>query len=195
VPAALKRSRRYAGAITPRSRVLLVSHVQATDGTLMPLREICALARSKGIFTVVDGALGPGHIDFRIADLGCDVYATAFHRWVNASWGIGALYVRRDAQARLWATADTAGQAGAQARYGASGRHLGPAIEGLGIALEFQQAVNCPHRRRIRELAAYLRCSRGAAGRGGGLAAPGARDRIVTLRIPHRSHAESRVPR
>ena len=184
---------RYAGAITPRTKVLLVSHVQATDGTLMPVREICALARSNGIFTVVDGAMAPGHIDARLADLGCDAYATAFHRWVNASWGIGALYVRRDAQARLWPSTDSGGESGAQARYGASGRHLGPAIDGLGIALEFQQAVNRARiGARIRELAAYLRLQL-AALPGVEVVSPShpaLGTGIVSLRMPHRSHAE-----
>jgi selenocysteine lyase/cysteine desulfurase len=184
---------RYAGAITPRTKVLVVSHVRSTDGTLMPVREICALARANGIVTVVDGALAPGHIDFRIADLGCDVYATAFHRWVNASWGIGALYVRRDAQARLWATTDTGGESGAHARYGASGRHLGPAIDGLGIALEFQQAVNRARiGARIRELAAYLRLQLAPLA---GVAVvspshPALASGIVSVRIANRDHAD-----
>jgi len=184
---------RYAGAITPRTKVLLVSHVQATDGTLMPVREICALARANGIFTIVDGAMAPGQVDSRLADLGCDAYATAFHRWVNASWGIGALYVRRDAQARLWPSTDSGGESGAQARYGASGRHLGPAIDGLGIALEFQQAVNRARiGARIRELAAYLRLQL-AALPGVEVVSPShpaLGTGIVSLRIPNRSHAE-----
>ena len=150
---------RYAGAITPRTKVLLVPHVRATDGTVMPARELCALARTNGIFSLVDGALGPGHVEVRLAELGCDAYATAFHRWLNASWGIGALFVRRDAQARLWPTCEPKdGAAGAQARYGGSSRHLGPAIEGVAVALEFQQVVNRARiGARIRELAAYLR--------------------------------------
>jgi len=184
---------RYAGAITPRTKALLVSHVQATDGTLMPVREICALARSNGIFTIVDGAMAPGHVDSRLADLGCDAYATAFHRWVNASWGIGALCVRRDAQARLWPTTENGGDSGAQARYGAAGRHLGPAIDGLGIALEFQQAVNRARiGARIRELASYLRLQL-AALPGVEVVSPShpaLATGIVSLRIPHRSHAE-----
>ena len=184
---------RYAGAITPRTKVLLLSHVQATDGTLMPVREICTLARSNGIFTIVDGAMAPGHVDSRLADLGCDAYATAFHRWVNASWGIGALYVRRDAQARLWPASDTGSDPGAQGRYGASGRHLGPAIDGLGIALEFQQAVNRARiGARIRELATYLRLQL-AALPGVEIVSPShpaLATGILSLRIPHRSHGE-----
>jgi len=141
----------------------------------------------------VDGAMAPGHVESRLADLGCDAYATAFHRWVNASWGIGALCVRRDAQARLWPTTENGDDSGAQARYGAAGRHLGPAIDGLGIALEFQQAVNRARiGARIRELASYLRLQLTALP---GVEVvspshPALATGIVSLRIPHRSHAE-----
>jgi isopenicillin-N epimerase len=150
---------RYAGALTPRTRVLLVSHVQVTDGTVMPVRELCALARANGALSVVDGALGPGHVDVRVDQLGCDAYAAAFHRWTNAGWGIGALYLRRDVQPKVWPTTGVASDAGgAHERYGTASRFLGPAIEGLGVALDFQRAIT-PARigARIRELAAYLR--------------------------------------
>jgi selenocysteine lyase/cysteine desulfurase len=149
----------YGGAITPRTRVLLLSHVRATDGTVMPVRELCALARASGAFSLVDGALGPGHVDVQLALSGCDAYATSFHRWTNASWGIGALFVRRDAQARVWPTSESNdGPAGAQRRYGAAHAPLGPPIEGVGVALEFQELVNRARiGSRVRELAAYLR--------------------------------------
>jgi selenocysteine lyase/cysteine desulfurase len=150
---------RYAGAITARTRVLLVSHVQATDGTVMPLRELCALARANGALSIVDGALGPGHVELRVGELGCDVYAAAFHRWSNAGWGTGALYLRREVQPRIWPTTGVANDAsGAQARYGTASRQLGPAIAGLGAALDLQRTLTFPRiGARIRELAAYLR--------------------------------------
>jgi len=184
---------RYAGAITSRTRVLLLSHVQATDGTVMPVKEICALARANGIFSVVDGALGPGHVDLRLAEAGCDAYATAFHRWINASSGLGALYVRRDAQARLWSTVEPlAPVGGAHARYGAAGGHLGPALEGIDVALEFQEAVSRARiGARIRELAAELRGKLAALN---GIeilspAHPALAGGIVSLRLPRGRHA------
>jgi len=184
---------RYAAAITPRTKVLLVSHVQGTDGTVMPVREICALARANGIVSVVDGALATGHVDARLADLGCDAYAAAFHRWLNASWGVGALYVRRDLQPKLWATTDVAnGLPGAQGRYGTSHPHLGPAIEGVGLAIEFQQAVNRARLgARIRELAAYLRLQL-APLEGLEILTPShatLSNGIVSVRLPQRDHA------
>ena len=171
---------RFAGAITPRTRVLLFSHVQYTDGTVMPARELCALARAKGVLSVVDGAQAPGQIDLRIAELDCDVYATCFHKWLNAGAGTGALYVRRDVRGRLWPLMverptgwDGTDRFGAvppavelpydawpetQAKYGQGGRLRGPGLEGVGIAIEFQQAVNRGRiGARMRELVSYLR--------------------------------------
>jgi isopenicillin-N epimerase len=171
---------RFSGAITPRTRVLLFSHLQYTDGTVMPARELCALARAKGILSVVDGAQAAGQIDVRIAEINCDVYATCFHKWLNAGAGTGALYVRRDARARLWPltverptgwdAADRFGTVPAavelpydawpetQAKYGQGARLRGPGLEGVGIAIEFQQAVNRARiDARMRELVSYLR--------------------------------------
>ncbi len=171
---------RFAGAIGPRTRVLLFSHVQYTDGTVMPARELCALARAKGLLSVVDGAQAPGQLELRIAELDCDAYATCFHKWMNAGAGTGALYVRRETRARLWPATverptgwDSADRFGTvppavelpydawpetQAKYGQASRLRGPQLEGVAIAIEFQQAVN-PARigARIRELASYLR--------------------------------------
>jgi selenocysteine lyase/cysteine desulfurase len=171
---------RFAGAITPGTRVLLFSHVQCTDGTVMPARELCALARNKGLLSVVDGAQATGQIEVRIAELDCDIYATSFHKWLNAGAGTGALYVRRDVRGRLWPLTverptgwDAADRFGAvppevalpfdawpetQAKYGQGSRLRGPSLEGIGIAIEFQQAVNRARiGARMRELVSYLR--------------------------------------
>lgn len=156
---------RFAGAITPRTRLMAFAHVQATDGTIMPVRELCALARSNGIFSLVDGAQGPGLLDLRIGEYGCDAYATSFHRWLNAPRGTGALILRREARERVWPLAidPPADAQSAQARYGSLARYHAPSLEGIAVAIEFRQVVN-PARigARIRELAAYLRASLGA---------------------------------
>lgn len=200
---------RFAAAITPRTRVMAFAHVQATDGTLMPVRELCALARSKGIFSIVDGAQGPGLLDLQLLALGCDAYAASFHRWLNAPRGTGALYVGREARVRVWPLVvehasgwDTrdrfgielapAGVPEAQAKYGTLGRCQAPSLEGIGIAIEFRQAVN-PARigARIRELAAYLRGSLGGLP-GVEVLTPGhpsLASGIVSFRIPTRGHA------
>jgi cysteine sulfinate desulfinase/cysteine desulfurase-like protein len=62
-------------AIGPRTRVISVSHVNFTNGLLMPVREIVALARTRDIITVVDGAHPPGMFRFDLAALDPDFYA------------------------------------------------------------------------------------------------------------------------
>jgi isopenicillin-N epimerase len=166
---------RFAPAFSAKTRVLAFAHVQATDGTVMPVRELCALARDKGVLTVVDGALAPGMINFRIAELGCDAYAASCHHWMNAPYGTGALFLKREARARVWPLAvdepagwDTIDRAGAafaapgipetQAKYGALGRCRTPDFQGIGLAIELQQAASRARiSSRILELASYAR--------------------------------------
>jgi isopenicillin-N epimerase len=93
---------RFEAAVTPRTRVMSLCHIQYTDGAVLPVRELCGLARRRGILSVVDGAQAAGMIDTRIGDLGCDVYATSLHKWLSAPYGTGLLWIRRDVQDRIW---------------------------------------------------------------------------------------------
>lgn len=89
-------------AITPRTRLLLLCHVHNKNGQILPVREICAMARKHGVVTVVDGAQSIGQIQFAIRDLGCDVFASSLHKWFYAPRGTGLLYVRKDMIGRIW---------------------------------------------------------------------------------------------
>ena len=89
-------------AITPRTRLISFCHINYTDGTIMPVREICEMARSRGILTLVDGAHPPGMLEMNLHDLGCDMYAGACHKWMLAGLLTGFLYVRKDLQDRIW---------------------------------------------------------------------------------------------
>src|SRR5260370_34324294 len=91
-------------AITPAARVLAISHVITGAGAILPAKEICAEARSRGIFTVLDGAQAFGHIHVDVRDLGCDVYVGCFHKWLLAPAGTGFLYVRREREQDVWTT-------------------------------------------------------------------------------------------
>ncbi|HZW11226.1 MAG TPA: aminotransferase class V-fold PLP-dependent enzyme [Phycisphaerales bacterium] len=92
----------YRDSITERTRLLLVSHVINITGQVMPVREIVALARERGVPTVVDGAHSFAHLDFKLPDLGCDYFGTSLHKWLFAPHGTGMLYVRRDRIPGLW---------------------------------------------------------------------------------------------
>jgi selenocysteine lyase/cysteine desulfurase len=93
---------RIGEAITARTRVLLICHVTYTTGQVFPVKALCALARERGIETLVDGAHGFAHFPFTRDELDCDYYATSLHKWLYAPVGTGFLYVRRDKIRNLW---------------------------------------------------------------------------------------------
>jgi len=81
--------------ITPRTKIILISHVGFMNGQINPVREVCDLGRKHGIPVVVDGAHALCHFPFKQADLTCDYFGTSLHKWLMAPIGTGLLYVRR----------------------------------------------------------------------------------------------------
>lgn len=94
--------RAFESHITPRTRMILMSHVINITGQVLPVRKVVAMARARGIPVVVDGAHALAHLHFSIADLGCDYYGVSLHKWLFAPIGTGLLYVRRDKIKGLW---------------------------------------------------------------------------------------------
>lgn len=92
----------YEGAITPRTRALLVSHVINLTGQILPVKELCAIGRKRGIPVIVDGAHAFCQIDFKRDDLECDLYGVSLHKWLYAPIGTGLLYVRRSKIGGIW---------------------------------------------------------------------------------------------
>ena len=92
----------YANAITPKTRLLLVSHLVNITGQILPVRKIADMAHARGVAVAVDGAHAFAHLDFRIPDLGVDYYAASLHKWLGVPLGAGILYVKRDRVAPLW---------------------------------------------------------------------------------------------
>ena len=99
----------FSDAIGPRTRVIFFSHITTVTGVVLPAKELCALARSKGILSAVDGAHVTGMMQLDLHDIGCDMYSSSPHKWLQAPKGSGFLYVRNDAMDYLWNTIATAG--------------------------------------------------------------------------------------
>jgi len=95
--------RLYEQAITPRTRVIHVSQVVFMTGQILPIKEICALARARGITSIVDGAHAFAHVPFQFPDIDCDYYGASLHKWLSAPIGTGVLYVRKDRIGKHWA--------------------------------------------------------------------------------------------
>ncbi len=94
--------RRFEAHITPRTRLILVSHVVFLTGQILPVAEVVALGRKHGIPVLVDGAHALAHFDFELAELDCDYYASSLHKWLFAPHGTGLLYVRKAKIGGLW---------------------------------------------------------------------------------------------
>ena len=93
---------RFQAAITPQTKVLHFSHITNQSGQLFPVRDLCRMARQRGITTIVDGAHALAHFPFKIRDLDADYYGVSLHKWLLAPLGTGLLYVRKDRIAGTW---------------------------------------------------------------------------------------------
>ncbi len=95
----------FSEALTPRTRVVLLCHVTNVAGLVLPVAEICRLARDRGIQTIVDGAQAFGHVPVDVHEMGCDYYGGSVHKYGLGPLGTGFLYVRRERIAGLWSLA------------------------------------------------------------------------------------------
>lgn len=80
---------------TPNAKLLLVTHVSNRTGLLVPAREIVAMARARGVDTILDSAHAVGCIDFTLPDTGADFIGWSMHKWLAAPLGLGAVYIRK----------------------------------------------------------------------------------------------------
>lgn len=95
--------------VTDRTRVMSVSHLTFTTGTILPIRELANRCAERGIVLVVDGAHPPGMIQLDLAALGGDFYASSPHKWLLAPQGTGLLYLSEGWRERLWPTLASGG--------------------------------------------------------------------------------------
>ena len=92
---------RFWAGVTPRTKVVYLSHVTSATAVILPVKEIVARARERGIWTVIDGAHAPGQIDVDLHNLGVDFYGGNCHKWLSSPKGAGFLYARREMQELL----------------------------------------------------------------------------------------------
>ena len=88
-------------AITPKTRVVCISHISWLNGRRLPLEAIGRICVSAGALLIVDGAQSVGHIPVKIKDTGVDVYTISGQKWLMGPDGTGAVYIRREAGKKI----------------------------------------------------------------------------------------------
>jgi isopenicillin-N epimerase len=147
-------------AVTPATRVISVSHVLFTNGTIMPVERLAAFCRERGIIFVVDGAHPPGMMRVDLHAIGADFYASSPHKWLCAPQGTGLLYMAEPWRTRLWPTLASGGwddlSLGAH-RFNHMGSLDESRIAGLVAALAFHEVVGADRvHARVRQLRRHL---------------------------------------
>ncbi len=150
----------FSDAITPRTRVLFFSHITTVTGVVLPAKELCALARTKGLISAVDGAHVTGMMRLNVHELGCDLYSSSPHKWLQAPKGSGFLYVRDDMIDRVWNTIATEGWDDPKLRaerFQRIGSSNVPALWGLRAAIQLANQIGMERiERRHRKMADHI---------------------------------------
>lgn len=132
----------FASAITPRTRVIEVTHITNLTGQILPVREIVALARARGIAVLVDGAHAYAHFPFTRDALDCDFYGTSLHKWLLAPVGTGFLYVRRARIPDVWPLMAAPKELDADIRkFEEIGTHPAANHNAIAVALAFHRGI------------------------------------------------------
>ncbi len=87
----------FAG-VTANTKAIFISQITSSTGLIFPVKEVCEIAKSKGLITIVDGAHVPGHIPFNLSEMQADFYTGACHKWMMAPKGCSFLYAHKSVQ-------------------------------------------------------------------------------------------------
>ena len=146
-------------AITANTRVMTFMHQSNTAGDLFPAKELCALARERGVISLIDGAQSFGLLDVDLSDIQPDFYSGSAHKWPCGPKETGVLYVNARVQDRFWPSSYSAysGQSGISRTHEGMGQRDTPALHTFGTQIDFLQAIGQSQiEARSRDLASQL---------------------------------------
>jgi isopenicillin-N epimerase len=145
--------------ITPQTKVISFTHLSSTVGDLFPAKELCKLARDRGILSLVDGAQTFGLMDVDLSDMQPDFYSGSAHKWPCGPKENGVLYINKASQSKIWASIFSAypGRVGVSKTFEGFGQRDEPAMIAFGEALTFQTKIGRAQiEKRSRELTQAL---------------------------------------
>lgn len=85
----------FSKGFSDQTKAIFIGQITSATGLIFPVKEICAIAKSKGILTIVDGAHVPGHIPLNLSEIEADIYTGACHKWMCTPKGCSFLYVKK----------------------------------------------------------------------------------------------------
>ncbi len=147
----------YEAAITPRTKVILVTHLINTTGQILPVRKIADMAHARGVEIISDSAHAFAHVEFKIPDLDCDYFGASLHKWLGAPLGTGILYIKKEKINKVWPLFGDNTYADTDIRkFGHVGTIPCHNDRAVADAIDFHHAIGGPKKEaRLRYLTAY----------------------------------------
>ncbi len=144
-------------AITPRTKLIHITHIINWVGQIMPVKKIASMAHARGIEVIVDGAHSFGLLDFKIPDLECDYFGTSLHKFLSAPIGSGMLWIRKDKIEKIWPLLCNDKPLSNDIRkFETLGTRSFPIEQGIGEAVNFHMAIGAKRKEeRVRYLKNY----------------------------------------
>ena len=133
----------YTKAITTRTKLLSFTHLSSSVGDLFPAKELCALARERGVLSLVDGAQSFGLLDVNLTDISPDFYTGSAHKWPCGARECGVLYINSRAHKQIWPSIYSAypGAVGISRTFESFGQRDEATMIAFREALQFQTKV------------------------------------------------------
>src|SRR5580698_1868878 len=145
----------YEQAITPRTRLIHVTHMINWVGQTMPVAKIADMAHAHNIEVIADGAHSFGLLDFKIPDLHCDYFGTSLHKFLSAPIGTGMMWVKQEKIEKLWPLVCASNPHSSDIRkFEDIGTRSFPLEQGIGEAINFHEGIGS---RRKQERIFYLK--------------------------------------
>jgi selenocysteine lyase/cysteine desulfurase len=144
-------------AITPRTKLIHITHIINWVGQIMPVKKIASMAHARGIEVIVDGAHSFGLLDFKIPDLECDYFGTSLHKFLSAPIGSGMLWIHANKIEKIWPLLCNDKPLSNDIRkFETLGTRSFPIEQGIGEAVNFHMAIGAKRKEeRVRYLKNY----------------------------------------